>query len=165
MAANPEPVIASPVIRPIALDDAPEILAMWREFTAHLRELGDATEFDFDEAAYRENGFGPNRVFDGIIAHSAGRPAGYLLYHFSYDIDRSMRLLYVIELWVRKTMRRGGVGRALIEETQRIAADFNARRLVWFVHNGNQSALDFYASLGADPVTDYTWMYLLAERT
>ncbi|MDZ4738174.1 MAG: GNAT family N-acetyltransferase [Rhodospirillaceae bacterium] len=163
MAANRAPIIASPVIRPIALDDAPDILEMWREFTAHLRSLGDETEFSFDEAAYRENGFGPYRAFDGIVAHVGNEPAGYLLFHFSYDIDRAMRLLYIIELWVRPAMRRHGIGRLLIAETSRLAAEFGAPRLVWCVHNANRPAFDFYASLGANHVTDYTWMYLLPD--
>jgi ribosomal protein S18 acetylase RimI-like enzyme len=163
VAASPEPAIAPTVIRPIAPDDASDVLGMWREFTAHLRELGDTTEFSFDEAAFRENGFGPHRVFDGIIAHVAGEPAGYLLFNYSYDIDRSTRILYIIELWVRTTMRRGGIGRSLIAETGRIGSEAGARRLVWCVHNANRPAFDFYASLGADHVQDYTWMYLPAE--
>jgi hypothetical protein len=101
---NAVPVAAEkirPVIRPIAPDDAADVIAMSREFAEYLRSLGDKAPLNFDAKAFREGGFGPKRAFDGIIAHVERRPAGYLLFHFGYDVDRSLRLLYIIDLWVR----------------------------------------------------------------
>jgi ribosomal protein S18 acetylase RimI-like enzyme len=153
-----------PTIRPIAPDDATDIVAMSREFADYLRSLGDKAPLNFDAKAFREGGFGPKRAFDGIIAHLSRRPAGYLLFHFGYDVDRSLRLLYIIDLWVREEARRHGVGRALMAEAARIAREFDAGELVWNVYDPNRLAFNFYESFGAERIRELTWMSIPADR-
>ncbi|MEX0809499.1 MAG: GNAT family N-acetyltransferase [Dongiaceae bacterium] len=150
--------IRPPTIRPIAPNDADDVIAMSGEFGAYLRALGDKAPLNFDAKAFREAGFGPRRAFDGIVAHVSRRPAGYLLFHFGYDVDRSLRLLYIIDLWVREEVRRHGVGRALMAEVARIAREFDAGELVWNVYDPNRLAFNFYESLGAERISELTWM-------
>lgn len=153
-----------PVIRPIAPDDAADVIAMSREFAAYLRALGDKAPLNFDAKAFREAGFGPRRAFDGIIAFVERKPAGYLLFHFGYDVDRSMRLVHIVDLWVRESVRRAGVGRALMAEAARIAREFGAAELVWCVFDPNRLAFNFYEGLGAERIRDLTWMSIPVEK-
>lgn len=153
-----------PVIRPIAPGDAADVIAMSQEFAAFLRSLGDKAPFNFDAKAFREAGFGPKRAFDGIIAHLERKPVGYLLFHFGYDVDRSMRLVFIIDLWVRERVRRAGVGRALMAEAARIGREFGASELVWCVYDPNRLAFNFYEGLGAEPIRDLTWMSVPIEK-
>jgi ribosomal protein S18 acetylase RimI-like enzyme len=153
-----------PVIRPIAPDDAADVIAMSQEFAAYLRALGDKAPLNFDARAFREAGFGPRRAFDGIIAFVERKPAGYLLFHFGYDVDRSMRLVHIIDLWVREGVRRAGVGRALMAEAARIGREFGASELVWCVFDPNRLAFNFYEGLGAERIRDLTWMSIPVGR-
>lgn len=155
---------AKPVIRPIAPGDAADVIAMSQEFAAFLRSLGDKAPFNFDVRAFRDAGFGPKRAFDGIIAHLERKPVGYLLFHFGYDVDRSMRLVFIIDLWVRERVRRAGVGRALMAEAARIGREFGAAELVWCVYDPNRLAFNFYEGLGAEPIRDLTWMSVPIEK-
>jgi len=154
------PVRAKPVIRPIAPGDAGDVIAMSQEFAAFLRSLGDKAPFNFDVRAFRDAGFGPRRAFDGIIAHLERKPVGYLLFHFGYDVDRSMRLVFIVDLWVRERARRAGIGRALMAEVARIGREFGASELVWNVYDPNRLAFNFYEGLGAERIHDLTWMCL-----
>jgi len=150
----------SPVITSVTTADAGDIVAMWRDYVAYMQSIGDPSLFLFDEDSFLADGFGPNPAFEGIIARIDGQPAGYLLYHHSYDIDRAMRLLFIGNLWVAASARRRGVGRALIERIREIARDTNALHLVWGVYSENVLALDFYEGLGAARTENLVWMHM-----
>ena len=94
--------------------DAQAIGRLEQEFQACLRALGDQTAFAFTAETYLRDGFGPNPAFAGLVAELAGKVVGYLLYHLGYDTDRALRLMYVIDLYVREAKRRCGAGEALM---------------------------------------------------
>ncbi|MGH6959312.1 MAG: hypothetical protein ACREE7_02395, partial [Dongiaceae bacterium] len=87
-------------MRAITPEDADAVAAMWAQFAAYLRTLGDTDAQVFDAAVFRRDGFGPDPAFAGLIVEADGRPAGYLLYHFGYDVDRAARLVFIADLWV-----------------------------------------------------------------
>ena len=150
-------------IRSATMADADAIGSMWAAFAAHLRELGDTDPQAFGVEAFRRDGFGPDPAFAGIIAELHGAPAGYLLYHFGYDVDRAARLLHIADLWVEPAARRNGVGRALMLEA---AARCRARGgvdLVWAVFAANKLAFAFYERLGAKYATTLRFMHLPAD--
>ncbi|MFN8457818.1 MAG: hypothetical protein U0401_24715 [Anaerolineae bacterium] len=68
---------------------------------AHLRSVGDETDFQFNAEVYRRDGFGDHPAFAGIVAELDQRLVGYLLYTFGYDTDRALRYLFVIDLLSR----------------------------------------------------------------
>jgi ribosomal protein S18 acetylase RimI-like enzyme len=152
-----------PIVEAIRPGDASDIVAMWRDYVAYMQSIGDPAAFGFDERHFVADGFGPDRAFDGLIARIDGAPAGYLLYHHSYDIDRAMRLLFIGNLWVCETMRRRGVGRALIEAAKRIARETRAEHLVWGVFSDNALAFAFYETLGAERTGHLVWMHMPAD--
>ena len=101
-------------IRTITAADAEPVVRMWSDFARYLRELGDTDEQNFGVEPFLRDGFGPDPAFSGIIAERDGGAVGYLLYHFGYDSDQAMRVVYIVDLWVDPAARRGGVGRALM---------------------------------------------------
>jgi len=151
-------------IDPIRPEDAGDVVAMWRRYVRAMQAIGETSLFDFDEAAFRADGFGPRRAFHGIVARIDGEPVGYMLYHESYDIDRSSRLLFIGNLWVEERVRRHGVGRALMEAAKQIARDMNAEYLVWAVYSGNVAALEFYDRLGGQLSHDMVWMHTAVDN-
>lgn len=148
----------NPAIRAATVNDAEAIGELARQFAAYLRGLGDPTDFHFDADTYRRDGFGAAPAFAGIVAEVDGQVKGYLLYHFGYDTDRAMRLLHIVDLYVRDDARRHGVGRALMHAAARICRKAEGRELFWSVYVGNTLATEFYARLGARQTQDLRFM-------
>ena len=146
-------------IRPARPEDADSIAALGDEFVTYLRTLGDPNPTALDPHALRQDGFGPNPAFSGIVAELDGKVHGYLLYHPGYDIDRGGRVLYVVDLYVREGVRRRGMGRALMEAAADISRKSGARGLVWSVYARNTSAIAFYEHLGAQYTMEVKSMY------
>jgi ribosomal protein S18 acetylase RimI-like enzyme len=64
--------------------------------------------------------------------------------------------LYLEDLYVRPHARRRGVGRALITFVAKIAVERRCGRFEWSVLDWNSRAIDFYRSLGAVALDDWT---------
>jgi ribosomal protein S18 acetylase RimI-like enzyme len=143
-------------------EDAEAIAGMWAAFARYLRGLGDTDEQDFGVAALLRDGFGPDPAFSGLVAERSQTTVGYLLYHFGYDVDRAVRVLYVVDLWVDPPARRGGAGRALMREAAARCRARGGRELIWAVFMPNRLALDFYERLGARFFADLRFMHLPA---
>ena len=146
-------------IRTARVDDADAIGELAKEFQVYLCGLGDRTQFEFTAATYRRDGFGPCAAFAGLVAELDGEVVGYLLYHFGYDTDRAMRLMFVIDLYVQETKRRRGIGEALMRVAARICRDAGGRELIWSVFVPNKLAFQFYERLGAQYTQELTFMY------
>ena len=136
-------------IRSMASLDANEMERLYAQSAAHLRALGDDSEFRFGAEVYLRDGFGARPAFQGIVAAEEDRLAGYLLYTFGYDTDRAARQLFVVDLLVDETVRRRGIGRALMERAAAICREAGGSEMVWVVHARNRLAIDFYRRLGA----------------
>jgi ribosomal protein S18 acetylase RimI-like enzyme len=149
-------------IRDITPEDAEPLARMWADFGRYLRALGDTDEQNFGVDAILRDGFGPDPAFSGIIAEREGTPCGYLLYHFGYDVDRAMRLMFVIDLWVDTAARRHGIGRALMREAAARCRARGGRELLWAVFAPNRLAIDFYQRLGAEFLKSLKFMHLSA---
>ena len=94
--------------------------------------------------------------FRAVIAEWDGKPAGFAFYFFNYSTWAGRPGLFLEDLFVRPEMRRKGVGRALLAELARIALARNCARIEWLVLDWNQPAIDFYCSLGAAPLEEWT---------
>lgn len=145
-------------IRPATAADAQIIGRLAQQFADYLRGLGDTTDFQFDAGTYLRDGFGPNPAFAGIVADANSEVVGYLLYHFGYEVDRALRLLHVIDLYVRPEARSRGVGRTLMDEAARLCREAGGSELFWSVYRPNTLAAQFYERLGARLVKDLDFM-------
>jgi GNAT superfamily N-acetyltransferase len=125
-----------------------------------IRELADyerlAHEVDATPEALAGALFGPNpRVF-ADIAEQDGEPAGFALWFYNFSTFRGRHGLYLEDLFVRPAYRGGGIGKALLRHLARRCRDENLARLEWWVLDWNEPALNFYRSLGAAPMDEWT---------
>lgn len=150
-------------IRPALAADAPAIGALAQQFAGYLRGLGDTSDFNLTAEAYLRDGFSAHPAFSGIVAEDSGIVVGYLLYHFGYDSDAAARTLHIADLYVESTVRKQGIGRALMTWIARIAREAGAKEMIWSVYNANQTATGFYEKLGARPIADVFFMKLRAD--
>jgi GNAT superfamily N-acetyltransferase len=147
-------------IRPAGPDDADTILRFIRELATYEREP-DAVKTSAD--TLRAQLSEPRPPFECLLAEDAGEPVGFALFFQNYSTWRGQPGIYLEDLYVPETLRRKGVGRALLRAVARVAAERNAGRLEWAVLDWNRPAIDFYLSLGAKPMDEWTVFRLSDE--
>ena len=142
-------------IRPATPDDIPEILALIRELAEYEREPQAAVATHAD---ILRDGFGPTPRFHCLIATWEDQPAGFDLYFYNYSTWRGHAGIYLEDLFVRPPFRGKGIGKALLASVASIAVAEGCPRLEWAVLDWNTPAIDFYNSLGATPMSEWTIM-------
>jgi len=141
-------------IRRAAETDVPDILAMIRALAEYENAAPGAVSAT--EAQLRESLFGAHPGAEVLMASIGDRVAGFALFFHNFSTWRGRRTLYLEDLFVWPQMRRRGVGKALLCELSRIAMERGCPRLDWMVLDNNQPAIDFYKSLGAISLDDWT---------
>jgi len=150
-------------IRAASAEDAQSVGKLAQQFADYLRSLGDTTDFKLNAQTYLRDGFGTNPAFSGLVAEQDDGIVGYLLYHFGYDTDNAMRILHVVDLYVDKSVRRQGVGKALMSAAAKLSRDAGGMQLFWSVYVNNKMAASFYESLGARYTKDLLFMTIMAD--
>ena len=77
---------------------------------------------------------------------------------------RGLAGIYLEDLFVLPEYRGQGCGKAMLQELARITVDRGCGRLEWSCLDWNKPSIDFYLSLGAVPMSDWT-MYRLTGET
>ena len=142
------------VIRFAQPDDVPTILGFIKEL-AEFEKLSH--EVIADEHTLKATLFTINRpAAEVLIAELAGEPVGFALFFQSYSTFLAKAGLYLEDLFVRPVARSKGIGNALMSALARIAVQRHYGRFEWSVLDWNERALEFYASLGAKPQSEWT---------
>ena len=155
------PSSASLTIRPATQADLPVIFALVHELAEY--ECASPGDVSITESQLREALFAPPKLVEVILAFLNGEIAGYAMFFHNFSSWRGRRGVYLEDLFVRPPMRRSGVGRSLLREVARIAVLRDCARLEWRVLNWNQPAIDFYRSLGAEPLDEWTTFRITGE--
>jgi GNAT superfamily N-acetyltransferase len=142
-------------IRPATPSDIPQILAFIRELADYEREPASAIATHAD---LLRDGFTEPVRFHCLIAEWNNQPAGFALYFYNYSTWRGHTGIYLEDLFVRPTFRKRGIGKALLSKVAVIAHAEGCPRLEWAVLDWNTPAIDFYHSLGALPMSEWTTM-------
>lgn len=90
-----------------------------------------------------------------LLCKVEGEIVGFALYFFNYSTFEGRPGLYLEDLYVKPQFRSQGLGKALLLNLMSIAKSMDCARMEWVVLDWNQSARDFYKSLGAIEMTDW----------
>lgn len=147
-------------IRAARRDDVPALLDMFRELAVyeHLEHVLVA-----DEALLEEALFGERPAAEALIAHRDGAPAGYAVYFPTFSTFLARQGIWLEDIFVRPSERRGGIGRALVVAVAAAAVARGAERMEWSALRWNELALGFYASLGAERMEEWVTLRLSGE--
>lgn len=150
------------VLRPATAADVPLILRFIRELADYekLAHQVVATEARLAATLFPPSGAPAAHC---VLAFVDSTPAGFALYFFNYSTFLAQPGLYLEDLFVSPTFRGRGVGKALLLELARLANARGCGRMEWSVLDWNQSAIDFYRSLGAVPMDEWTVFRLTGE--
>lgn len=108
-----------------------------------------------NEELIRENLFEKKRA-EVIFAMENGKEVGFALFFHNFSTFLCRAGIYLEDLFVKPEYRGRGHGKALIKELARIAVERGCGRLEWCCLDWNRPSIDFYLSLGASPLDEWT---------
>lgn len=147
-------------IRPASRADAGQVFAFIRELAEYEKLLDDviATPADIERALFALQ----PRVFCDI-AEWDGKPAGFALWFYNFSTFRGRHGIYLEDLFVKPVFRGHGIGKALLVNLAARAVREGCARVEWSVLDWNKPSIDFYESLGAVPLDEWTIFRLTGD--
>lgn len=139
-------------IRLATSNDAPDIHRLISELA------------DFEKAPHEvsntveeiiQDGFGENPIFTCFVAELNHQIVGMALVYEKYSTWKG-RCLFLEDIIVQHDFRNQGIGKNLMLACIQLAKEKQSKRMEWQVLDWNQSAIQFYLSLGA--IIDSTWI-------
>lgn len=140
-------------LRPATIGDVPLILQFIRELAEYERMLDDVVA---TEEMLREELFGAKPKAEVILCHEGEKPVGFALFFHNFSTFRGRAGIYLEDLFVRPEFRGKGYGKMLLKALAKLAVERNCARLEWAVLDWNTPSIEFYKSLGALPMDEWT---------
>lgn len=132
-----------------------------------IKELADyegmADEVVADESILKEWIF-DKRKAEVIFALDEGKEVGFALFFHNFSTFLGRAGIYLEDLYVMPEYRGKGYGKGLICSLAKIAKERGCGRLEWWCLDSNRPSIDFYLSLGAEPMDEWT-VYRIAGET
>lgn len=82
--------------------------------------------------------------------------AGFALYFLNFSTWEGVHGIYLEDLYVSPEQRGGGLGKALLQSLAAIAVSRGYARFEWSVLDWNSPSIDFYRSVGAVAMDEWT---------
>ncbi|RKJ77033.1 GNAT family N-acetyltransferase [Butyricicoccus sp. 1XD8-22] len=96
------------------------------------------------------------KMAEVLLAELDGEPVGFALFFPTFSAFPGLPGLYLQDLFVDPACRGAGCGKALMEALARTACERGYGSVEWACLDWNQPSIDFYCSLGAKPMQDWT---------
>lgn len=147
-------------IREATRDDLALILQFIKDLAVYEKMLDDvvATEELLEEWIFEKG------IAEVIFAVEDDVEVGFALFFHNYSTFVGRGGLYLEDLFVLPVHRGKGYGKALFRELARIAIERDCGRMEWTCLDWNQPSIDFYLSLEAEPMDEWT-VYRLSGDT
>ncbi len=99
-----------------------------------------------------------------LFAMVDGKEIGFALFFHNFSTFLGRAGIYLEDLFVLPEYRGKGYGKALLKKLASIALERECGRLEWWCLDWNRPSIDFYLSLGAEPMSDWTVYRVTGER-
>ena len=140
--------------------DIPQILQFIRELASYENMLDDVVA---TEDLLREWIFEKKKA-EVIFAEENGESVGFALFFHNFSTFLGRAGIYLEDLFVEPEHRGKGVGKALLQRLAQITMERGCGRLEWACLDWNKPSIDFYLSLDATPMDQWT-VYRLTGDT
>ena len=146
-------------IRPAVKTDIGTIYKFIRELAAYEKLLHEVT---VTPEVLHENIF--IKKFAGvIIGEYKAVPVAFALYFHNFSTFLGKPGIFLEDLYVAEEYRGRGYGKKMLSFLAETAVSLECGRLEWSVLDWNQPAIDFYLSLGARPMDEWTVFRLTGD--
>ncbi len=140
--------------------DTPLILKFIRELADYEKMLDEVVA---DEKTLEEWIFDRQKA-EVLFAVAEGKEVGFALFFHNFSTFLGRAGIYLEDLYVQPEYRGRGYGKAILKKLAAIALERGCGRLEWWCLDWNKPSIDFYLSLGAEPMSDWT-VYRIAGDT
>ncbi len=140
--------------------DAALILEFIRELAKYENMLAEVVA---TEELLREWIFEKKKA-EVIFALEDGIEVGFALFFHNFSTFLGRAGIYLEVLFVKPEYRGKGYGKGLLKKLAQIAVERGCGRLEWWCLDWNKPSIDFYLSLGAEPMDEWT-TYRIAGET
>lgn len=99
-----------------------------------------------------------------IFALADGNEVGFALFFHNFSTFLGRAGIYLEDLFVKPEYRGKGIGKAIFKKLGAIARERGCGRLEWWCLDWNQPSIDFYRSMGAEAMDEWTVYRISGER-
>jgi GNAT superfamily N-acetyltransferase len=99
-----------------------------------------------------------------IFALEGDKEIGYALFFHNFSTFLGRAGIYLEDIYVKPEYRGRGYGKAILKKIASIAVERGCGRLEWCCLDWNKPSIDFYLSLGAEPLDEWTIYRLSGEK-
>ena len=141
------------------VNDTPLILAFIKELAAYEKMENEVTA---TEELLATQLFKKNKA-EVLFAVADNKEIGFALFFHNFSTFLGKAGIYLEDLYVKPEYRGLGAGKGLLTELARIAKARGCGRLEWSCLDWNKPSIDFYLSLGARCMDEWT-TYRFTEK-
>lgn len=133
-------------------DDISLILQFIKHLAAYEKMINEVVA---DEKTLEEWIFDKQKA-EVIFAVVDDEEIGFALFFHNFSTFLGRAGIYLEDLFVKPEYRGKGYGKAILKKLAAIAVERGCGRLEWWCLDWNKPGIDFYLSLGAEPMDDWT---------
>jgi GNAT superfamily N-acetyltransferase len=148
------------MIRAATPADVPAILGLIRELAAY-ENLSDACIAT--EELLAQHLFGPDHAAESLVATVDNTVVAYAIYFKTFSTFLAKPGIYLEDIYVQPHHRRKGIGKAMLKRLAKVALERGYGRVEWSVLDWNTPSINFYKSLGAVPMEEWTMFRLTGD--
>jgi GNAT superfamily N-acetyltransferase len=100
--------------------------------------------------------FGESAAVFGHVVEKGGRIVAIAIWFLNYSTWTGRHGIYLEDLFVRDDQRRHGYGGALLKALAEVCTERGYHRLEWSVLDWNEPSINFYRSIGAVGMDEWT---------
>lgn len=147
-------------IRRAVVSDVPAILTLIQQLAEYEKapEQVVATEEDLTRSFFNDN----PQVFCHVATENE-QVVGIAIWFLNYSTWLGKHGIYLEDLFVIPSSRSRGHGIALLKELAKICIENNYERFQWWVLDWNAPSIEFYESLGAVAMDEWTVFRMTGE--
>ena len=141
------------MIRLARKEDSPRILALIQDLALYEKAPleAKATLEQIEESLFS----GDPHAFCHVVEVD-GTVVGISIWFLNYSTWLGKPGIYLEDLYIDPAYRGKGFGLALLKELAKICVARNYERLQWWVLDWNEPSIEFYKSLGAEAMDEWT---------
>lgn len=140
-------------IRPAKREEVGEVLQLIQDLATY-EKAPDQVEASSDDLLNTIFAKEP-KVFCDLVEVD-GQIAGMAIWFLNYSTWQAKHGIYLEDLYIKPEFREKGYGKALLKHLAQICDKEGYGRLQWWVLDWNSPAIEFYRSLGAKAMDEWT---------
>ena len=142
------------------IEDTGLILDLIKEIAIYEKMLDQvvATEESLKESIFNK------KDAEVLLVELNKEVIGYVLYFFNYSTFIGRGGFYLEDIYIKEQYRKNGYGKAIFKVLGKIAYENGCERMEWACLNWNKPSIEFYKSLGAVGMDEWTVYRLTRDK-